>query len=274
MAKNINNMTEGRTLDVIRKELVDIVDKRNLSTEVSEQGELEATMKKLVEDWNELSLLTAYADFLTDEHPLVAFGKAYTYATISTKSAQHKEVINGVKRSVYTFSVEDGKKMLSLPKFVAWAKERNVLLAADKEYLEQWGDAREEAIRQWKRYWNTKGETTKLEIGKMKKELQKLFDALVFIESSSGKNAIIATGDHAKWILGLSNARKVDLKTKTQQVNTMSAQLWETLFMDVWNMVCEKKTYTVIFGDEKPEGEAEETADTTTDTAEENTDNK
>lgn len=260
MAKNTITTTEGRTLDIIRNELIEAVDKYNLSSDADERAELTDTMKGLVDEWNELSLLTAYSSFLDDAQPLVAFGKAYTYATISTKDHPHKEVVGGVKRTVHTLSVEDGVRQLSVTKFLNWAQESNKTLAADKLWIEKWGGAREEVNKQWKRVFASKGENTELKIGQMKRKLQALFDALVFIEAAggSGKNALFATGNMAKYALALSNVRKVDLKNKTQKVQNMSTQLWEQIGMDIWHQVCANKTYEVVIGDEKPEEEAAE----------------
>lgn len=253
MTKNIN--TAGRTLEVIRKELTEAVDNYNLSESSEERSKLEQTHKTLVDEWNQLSLLTTYASCMDDPNPLIAFGKAYVYPVIRVKDSKHQEVINGVKRSVSTRSVDDSERQMSLTKFVTWAREINKDLTADKLWIAKWGEARDEANAQWKRFFNSKGEETKMKVGAMKRKLQALFDAMVFIETApgSGKNAIIADGDMAKYILGLSNLRQVDLKTKAQKVQNMPSKLWETLAMDVWNMVCEKKTYEVVYGDEQPE---------------------
>ncbi len=260
MAKNIITTTEGRTLDIIRNELVDAVDKYNLSSDADERADLTDEMKNLVDEWNELSLLTAYASFLDEEQPLIAFGKAYTYATIGTKDHPHREVVNGVKRVVHTLSVEDGVRQLSLTKFLGWAQESNKTLAVDKLWTEKWGAAREEVNKQWKRIFASKGETSELKIGQMKRKLQELFDALVFIEAAGGskKNALVADGDMAKYALGVSNQRKVDLKAKKLKVQNMSTQMWEQIGMDIWHMVCDAKTYEVVIGDEQPEEEAVE----------------
>lgn len=255
MAKNLV-VTEGRTLEIIRNELTEAVDKYNLSTSADERAGLEVTMKNLVDEWNELSMLTAYSTFLDDESPLVAFGKAYTYATISTKDNKHKEVVDGVKRSISTRSVEDGFRQLSVSKFLNWAKEKNKTLTANAVWLDKFNAAREEVNKQWKRIFASKAENSDLKIGQMKRALQALFDVLVFVPAPSGKNALVATNDMAKYALGLSNVRKVDLKEKTQKVQNMSSQLWEQVFMDIWHMVCSNKTYTVIIGDEEPEEEA------------------
>lgn len=259
MAEKNFVVTEGRTLETIRKELTEAVSKYNLSEQADERAGLEVTMKNLVDDWNELSMLTAYASFLDDEQPLIAFGKAYTYATISTKDHPHKEVVNGVKRTVHTMSVEDGFKQMSVTKFLGWAKEKNKTLATDVAWLSKWNAAREEVNKQWKRIFASKGDSSALKIGQMKRTLQDVFDALVFVEAAggSGKNALIADGDMAKYALGVSNQRKADLRTKTLKVQNMSSQMWEQIGMDIWHMVCSAKTYEVVIGDEKTEEEAE-----------------
>lgn len=256
MAKNLV-VNEGRTLEIIRKELTEAVDKYNLSSNADERAGLEVTHKNLVDEWNELSMLTAYSSFLDDPQPLVAFGKAYTYATISTKDNKHKEVVDGVKRSISTRSVEDGFRQMSVSKFLTWAKEKNKTLTANAVWLDKFTAAREEVNKQWKRIFASKAENSDLKIGQMKRALQALFDVLVFIPAPSGKNALVATNDMAKYALGVSNVRKVDLKEKSQKVQNMSSQLWEQVFMDIWHMVCANKTYIVIIGDEETEDEAE-----------------
>lgn len=255
MKENMN--VEAMTLEAIRAKLNDKVSEYNLTDKPDVRNDLELEHKKLVDAFNELSLLTAYANFLESEQPLIALGKTYTYATISTKDNKHKEVVNGVKRSISTRSVEDGVRMLSITKFLTWAMEKNHQLAADKLYIQQYAAAREEINRQWSRYWNSNGESTKFEIGKMKKSLQAMFDALVFIAGPSGKNALVANNDLAKYALGVANNRKVDLAKKKQTVINMTSGLWEQVSMDIWNMVCEAKNYNVLIGDEKEADEAE-----------------
>jgi hypothetical protein len=164
-------------------------------------------------------------------------------------------------------SVEDGVRQLSVTKFLGWAHESNKDLAADQLWIVKWGAAREEVNKQWKRIFASKAENSDLKIGQMKRALQALFDALVFIEAEggSGKNALVATGSMAKYALSLSNIRNVDLKEKTQKIQNMSSQLWEQIGMDIWHQVCASKTYTVVIGDEEPE---EDTAEKKSEAAE------
>ena len=255
-----NETVKGRTLDAIMDELTAKVDQYNLTSDAVERSDLRDAMKKLTQEWNEGSMLTVYAKCLDAEYPLLAFGVEYNYPTISTKDAPHPTMVDGVKTTVFTCTINEGTTQMSLTKFLAWAKEGNRNIAADKKWSDKWDAALTDARSQWKRIFNTKADNTELKIGQMKKKLQDLFDSLVFIaaDGGSGKNALIATNDHARWVLSLANERKVDKKTKEQKVQSMSTQLWDKLAMDVWHQVCAKKGYTVVIGDEQPDEETTE----------------
>ena len=275
--EEIKKIAEARTLEVIKAELKDSVDKYNMSEVAETRNMLALEHKKLCDEYNLTSLLTSYALFLEDQLPLVALGKALTYDTISTKDNKHDEVVNGVKRTIFTRSINESPKMLSIQKFIEWAGEKNRQLATDKFWIEKYGAAREEALRQWKRFWSSTGESTKFEVGKMRRALQSMFDALVFVAGPSGKNSLVANGDMAKYVLGIANKAKDDLEKKKFTVVTMSSSMWDQITMKVWHMVCEKKDYTVLLGDEKEETEQDTNEENTTDTSattESTTDNK
>lgn len=254
MAKNINTTTEGRTLEVIRAELEAKVDQYNLTSDAVERSGLRDDMKKLTNEWNEGSLLTVYAKCMDQENPLLAFGVEYHYPTINTKDQPFINMVDGVKTTVFTCIIEEGLKQMSLSKFLAWAKSGNHHITAAKNWADQYSAAHVEAKAQWSRFFAAKGETTEMKIGQMKRKLQALFDSLVFIaaEGGSDKNALVATGGHAKYILGLANVRKTDVKTKAQKIQSMSTQTWDQLITDVWHQVCAKKSYDVVIGDEEP----------------------
>lgn len=276
--KNENKTTvaEARTLDVIRKELTDKVDKYNLSEVAEERNTLALEHKKLCDEYNLTSLLTSYAAFMDDEMPLIALGKALTYGAVSVKDNKHDEVVNGVKRTIFTRSIKDDVKILSIPKFIEWAGERNKQVTTDKLWIVKYAAARDEVNRQWKRYWGSKAEKSiSFEMNKMKKALQEMFDALVMLSGGqTGKNALVATSAMAKYALGVANKSKDDLEKKDFKVITMTSNMWDQCAMKVWHMVCEKKEYKVLIGDEKET--EEETEETTTDTSDEQpaTDNK
>lgn len=252
------NFVEGRTMSVVREELDASVDKYNLSENSVERVQLSVEHKKLVEEYNTLSMLSAYAECMKDANPLIALAKAYYYDTVSVKDAVHNEVINGVQTSSVTRSVQDGCKKLNIVKFIEWTEEHNKSVAAAKDWRTKVEAARAVVENEWKKFFAAKGDTHAVSIGKTKKALQAMFDALVFIacENTPDKNAVIANGDIAKWVIGFANSRK-DSKADgkiTIVGSVLPKATWATLQMDILHKAVTGKSYDIVYGD--PEEEA------------------
>lgn len=252
--------TENRTMSVVLEELNNSVDKYNLSTDAAERNQLALEHKNLVQEYNELSLLSAYAEFMKAEVPLVALAKAYYYDTISVKDKPHNEVIDGVAKSSITRSVVEGDKKLDVAKFIEWTEERNKSIAAAKDWKAKVGAARSSIENEWKRFFASKADKKDISIGKVKKAAQAAFDALVFIpcENDSAKNAIIANGDVAKALIAFANSRKdakVDGKI-TIKGDILPRNTWNVLLLDALHMVVEGKKYELSYGLEEEEAKA------------------
>lgn len=257
--------TENRTMSIVLAELNASVDKYNLATDAIERANLAAEHKVLVQEYNELSLLNAYATFMKDENPIVALANAYYYDTVSVKDNVHNEVgDDGVMTSSVTRSVNDGTKKLDITKFVDWTEERNKSVAAAKDWKSKMLAARNSIETEWKKFFDSKGDTHSMSVGKTKKALQAMFDALVFIPSESGKNAIIANGDIAKWVLGFANNRKDTKADGNVNIvgNVLPRSTWNTLALDVLHKAVTGKTYEIIFGEPEEEDAIEEEAKT------------
>lgn len=246
---------ENRTMPVVLDELNASVDKYNLSTDAIERAELAAKHKELAQEFNELSLLNAYAGFMADEHPIVALAKAYYYGTVSVKDTVHNEVVEGVKTSTVTRSVNEGRKKLDVTKFVEWTCERNKCVAANKSWKLDIGAARVSIENEWKRFFASKADKKDISIGSVKKATQKAFDALVFIpcENNKDKNAVIASGDVAKMLIAFANKLqdsfidgKIDIKG-----NILPAQTWNMLLLTALHLAVENKKYEVAYGTEE-----------------------
>lgn len=257
MLKNVEN----RTMSVVLEELNDSVDKYNLETDKIEQAQLAAKHKKLAQEYNELSLLNAYAGFMADATPIVALAKAFYYNTVSVKDTVHNEVVDGVKKSTVTRSVNEGKKKLDVTKFVEWTCERNGCIAADKSWRDKIGAARNSIETEWKRFFTSKADKKDISIGSVKRATQKAFDALVFIpcENDKSKNAIIANGDVAKMLIAFANKLqdsfvdgKIDIKG-----TILPPQTWNQLLLTALHLVVENKKYELSYG---TEDEAEKAA--------------
>lgn len=249
------------TLEQLRDELNDSIDAYNTSTDIKERVEMQVEHKKIVDAYNELSLHTTYALCLKDENPIIKLAQTYYYETISVSDKPHKSEVDGVIKSTLTRGISDGNKKLNVVKFIEWAAECNTNVTADIKWRSTMDSARKVVETQWKKFFESGKDSHSMSIGKTKKALQEMFDALVYIKSETGKNAIIANGTVAKWVLGFSNTRKdfkEDGKVKVTG-SILSKQTWATLLLDILHMVVEKKTFDIVYGEEDAETEEVET---------------
>lgn len=250
----VMNMTELRT------ELEFLIDAFNDSTDAEERIDLDIKHKKYVDRYNHLSLHDAYGRCLSAEIPIKALAEMYYYDTIKTDDKKHTEVINGIERTVVTRSINEGYKRLSLVKFIEWCEEANKTVTASKHWRSECAKARNEVIEQIKRVMNSNADKNAISYSKIKAAMQKMFDALVFIKAPSGKNAIVANGEIARWVEKFSTDRK-DSRTDDGEVKitgtVMSKQKWAILQMDALNKVFTGKKFEIFYGDEVPEDGAE-----------------
>lgn len=252
---------ENKTMAELRQELNDSVDAYNTSTDIKERVELQVEHKKIVDAYNELSLHTAYATCMKDANPIVALAKTYYYDTISVSDKPHKTEVNGVIKSTLTRAISESHKKLNLVKFIEWTEEFNKSVTADKNWRSKVEAARKVVEDQWKKFFESNKDSHSMSIGKTKRAIQDMFDALVYIKSETGKNAVIANGDIAKWVLGFANARKdskVDGKI-TITGTVLSKQTWATLQMDILHKAVENKTFDIVYGEEEVEAVEETT---------------
>lgn len=253
MKKDITNMTMAELM----AELKESVDAYNLSNDEKERVELVMAQKDIVKKYNELSLLTTYGKCLDAEHPIVALAETYYFPTISVKDNSHSEVVDGVMKITHARSISDGEKRLILADFITWVEELNKSVTVEKQWKVKIAEARDVIEKQWKAFFAAGKDTHAMSIGKTKRALQAMFDALVFIETPTGKNAIIADGKVAKWVLGFANTRKdskVDGKV-TITGSVVSKRDWAILQMDALHMAVTGKDFEIFYGE--PEESAE-----------------
>ena len=247
---------ENRTMATVLAELNESVDKYNLESDANVKVALAMKHRELVQEYNELSLLSAYSEFMKADVPVVALAKAYYYDTISVKDNAHNEVdpITKAMKSTTTRSVNEGKKKLDVAKFIDWTAERNKSIAADKSWRAAVNTARVSIENEWKRFFASKADEKKISIGAVKRATQKAFDAIVFIpcENSKDKNAIIANGDVAKMLIAFAN--KLQDNFVDGKVNFTGTILhpttWNGLLLTALHMAVENKTYDLVYGTE------------------------
>ena len=259
--------TEARTMNVVLEDIKLNIDKLN-AAKSEDKPDIEVKIVELEKEYNELSLLNSWGTFVAAENPMVAFAKAYNYPVIGHKTVPHRETVNGAKVVTYTTVLDTTKtRLLNVTEFVEWNEERNVQIVHDTNWRGALNDARDAVIAQWKAFFAAKGDTRKVSITKMKKALQTMVDALVFVPGENGNNAVIVKSDIAKAVFAFSNSRRDGL-----QGNVLPGGTWKKLQMDVLHAVVEGKEFTITYGDPVEEDEAEETNTPETGTENDNKD--
>lgn len=251
----MKKMYENLTLEQLRAMLDETVDKHNIAENSIARVEARAETKDITDAYNELSLLTVYANCMKEEQPLVAFVKTFYYHTVSVKVAVSNEVIDGVAKSSEVASVTESDKKMSLFKFIDWAKDRNKVITADKCYKTATNKCRNTINAVWENFQNSK-DKTEMSKNAVKKALQPMFDALIFIKGKSGKNAVIATGDIAFYIIALAAELKTtadDNKKPNFNIEFLKSKSWDGHILNMLHMAVEGKTFDVVYGDPEEE---------------------
>lgn len=250
MAKKTMNKAEERTMQVVMSELKDKIDRYNLETNAAKRNTLEVECKNLVAEYNEMSLLDAYATFKAEDDPMVALAKAYTYDVISAKATSHQEMVDGVKKSIVTMVLDENRtKLLNAAKFIEWMAERNVPVTARTDWKKRVNDAHKELISQWKSFIE---DGTDFKVGALKTALQDMVDAFIMLEGENGKNAYVVTSKLTRSIIAFCTSRKDGLK------GTIAAKnMWDRLQMDILHAVVTRKEFEIAYGEAEDEAEAE-----------------
>lgn len=251
---------EPKTMEAVLTELNAKVDAYNLSNDTSERIKLTAEAKELVNQYNELSLLTTYAKCLDAKMPIKAFVETYAYSTVSTKDTPHKEPqADGSMLNVITRSVVSKERMLNLVKFLEWAAEANKQIAYAKDWRTKMGDANRAIKTEWKKYLASEGDAHSISTGKMKKALQGMFDALIFIPTEKGENSVIATGKIAKHAFTFANKLNPSVDKDASDGAILPPSNWSTIQMQILRTALTGKDLIVEFNDEAEEAAAEAT---------------
>lgn len=252
MKNEKNNVMESMTMPEAKAALDAAVVSYNSTADASERVRLEIEGKDLAAKYNALSLLTAYAGIMADDKPVIAIAKAYNYPTVSFKLNVADALVDGKAKKVKVASVEDGVKTHNLYDFLEWTAKHNHKVAASGDWKAKAETARGVINDEWKKYMDS-DDGYKMSKTAVKKAVQSMFDALVFIpcENNPDKNAVIANGDIANYLIALAARNKVAIDDGTVKfkVDFMSAANWKSKAFDVLHMAVEKKTFDVTYGD-------------------------
>lgn len=247
---------EERTMEKVMAELKDKIDQYNLESNAAKRNTLEVDCKNLVTEYNEMALLTAYANFKAEADPMVALAKAYTYMTIGAKAQGHSEMVDGVKKTIVSMVLSTDKpKLLNVTKFVEWMAERNISVTAGADWRTKIADARDVLIRQWKSFIE---DGTDFKVGELKNALQAMVDSLIMLEGENGNNSYIVSSKLTRSVIAFCTSRKDGLQGTIAAKNT-----FERLQMDVLHAVVTRKEFDIVYGeaeDAEAEADSEEEA--------------
>jgi hypothetical protein len=258
----MKEMYTNFTMAELKKMLEESVNSYNVAKTLAERTEIKAKIAEIVEACNELSLLTAYSICMEDEKPVVKFASSfYYYDVVSPKYEVQKIEDCGKIKTVEVCSIKEGVKTPNLIKFIEWAKARNKVITAEKDWLVKTANARKTINAEWEKFMKSK-DGYKMSKGAVKTALQSAFDALAFIEAKggSGKNAIIANGDIANLIISTAAQLKVipDENKKPDFKLSFLGKNWEPLLFNCLYMAVEGKTYEITYGETAIDTETED----------------
>ena len=267
----MENLT-GMTMQEIRALIDANIEAINATEVMSDKISLKAKIKDEIQAYNTASMLTVYANCIADENPLIAFTKAYYYNVISFKEAVVDDIdADGKKIShvVYSIKEVDNKgyklvKNLDLVKFIEWTEDRNKQVTADKCWKAAYLKARNEIVEKCKKHIKSK-DGEKISKSAIKKDLQAMFDALIFIpcKNTKDKNAVIVNGDIAGVITSLAAKMKEepDNGKPTFKVEYFSDSEWRKLAFQLLYMAVENKTFEIVYDMNEEGTEAEPEAE-------------
>lgn len=244
--------TTARTLETIMAEANAKVDTLNKEVDMSKRLTLEAEVDKLVKEYNDLSLFTAYATAKGHDLPIIALAKACTYPKIGKKKTPTTEVVEGVLKRVDTFSITESSANLNVLKFIKWLEDRNFKMP--KDWILHMSDVKANIIDQWKAFDEAGSDAEyKFNVSELKRLLQVMVDDMGFIAGEKGKNALIAKTEHAKPMLKYANRQ-----TGVLSGDTLTPKIWDDLLLTLLHGISTGKAFentygmTAVFKEEAP----------------------
>lgn len=242
MEKNIiTENIKGRTLEVILADIDAKVNTLNAEKEMGKRITLESEVDGLLKEYNDLSLLTAYATCKAEALPIMALAKMCKYTTLGKKKTPTNELQeDGTSKRVEVFAVTKKDTTLNVLKFIKWLEERNFKMP--EGWIGRMSAVKAEVIDQWKAFDKSQDEHVF-----NKKRLRKLTQAMVndmgFIPGEKGGNALVVKNEHINPMIKYANE-----KTGVQSGKTLSAKNWDGHLMTILNSLATGAVFEDSYG--------------------------
>lgn len=239
--KNNTNI-KGRTLEVIMADADAKVEALNKEQDYGKRVTLEAELDGLLKEYNELSLLTAYATAKAEKQPIMALAKACTYAAISKKKTPGTlELVDGVAKKVDIFSVQKKDSSLNILKFIKWLEDRNFKMPDG--WRTRMSAVKANIIDQWQNFDKSEGDEHSFNFKQLKRLTQAMVDDMGYIEGEKGNNALIVKKDNIKPMLKFANR-----KTGVQAGETLTPKIWDDMLMTLLNGLATGTAFENTYG--------------------------
>ena len=236
----MNKEVTVRTLETIEAEANAKVDSFNKEADLNKRITLESEIDGLVKEYNELSMLTAYATAKAEKLPIIALAKACTCVNLGKKKTPTIELVDGVAKRVEVISTQKKDSALNILKFIKWLEERNFKMPAD--WRTHMSAVKADVIDQWQAFEKSGDEHT-FRIGQLKRLLQTMVNDMGFIAGEKGNNALVVKGAHAKTVLKYASK-----KTGVLSGETMTLKIWDDLLMTVLHSVATGGAFENTYG--------------------------
>ena len=251
--KNMNNEYKNMTMAELEAAIDEMITAWNECDNESDKVSIQLELMQATAEFDKMSLLHTYAVCLDAETPVVEFIQTRTSRTLKANIENVEDIdpATNKTRHVRTMQKVEGAKKMYLIDFLTWADKKNKSVTADKNWSVKVSQARTAIIDEWKRFFSKDSDTI-LSKNKAKTILQEMFDAIVFIPTEKGENAVIANGDAAKVIIAVANELK-ESKNEDGSINfevqVLGKKKWNNLVTDIMYMAIKNKSYTIVYGD-------------------------
>lgn len=247
-------------IDMLNGDAVD-EEGNTITLTTDEKNQLNSECIELCKKFNQLSKLAVFGECVKAEHPVMELAKTFFYPTVSTNDELGEELDEkGVRHTFVTRTIVDNEKKLDLFEFLTWAEKLNKKVTPGA-WKAPTIATRKAVEAEWRAFFNSTGETRTIKIGLIKKNLQSMFDALVYIPTPTGdKNCIVATSATARFIFGFANNCKSGRKDGEIVISksVLSDKTWVHLVMVALHETVKDKDYApaelmVTYGSEEDE---------------------
>ena len=257
MAKN-----EKRTMNVILDDLNNTVKAHN---ELDLGNVTRTTLLKnandLVKEYNELSMLTLYAECADAALPVKAFVEAGVYKTKKLKRNEEKVPDkDGVLHLVISYTVEDSTGDLDLTKFLEWAAAMGKKDTNTTDWRIKMAAVKDAIKKSYRQTLNSNAESNTISVKALKTLIQDMFDALIFIPTEKGENSVVATNSIAKIFREFATQTNTKLADSENIGSILTGKVWNTLVMKNLKSAVTGKKLIVTFDVDEAVTEATEAA--------------